>query len=141
MLYSAIHVFCTVPYTGSLQSVHCPSRRIRGQGLILDQSVWHGEVNQSFLVVCFLGGELYGKLTQVLQDYVQEVRDEATRRPRETLLEFYEKEWNHYVTVASSNNYLFRYLNRTWVKQQVHKGKKNVYDACTCFTSLCGKES
>lgn len=41
------------------------------------------------------------------------------------------KEWDQYVNAARSNNHLFKYLNRTWVKREISEGKTDVYDVYT----------
>jgi cullin 1 len=75
-----------------------------------------------------LGKELYGRLKQLLETHLQRIQDEADHHPNETLLEFYMNEWDQYVTAARSNNHLFKYLNRNWVKREINEGRKDVYD-------------
>jgi cullin 1 len=46
------------------------------------------------------------------------------------------KEWGQYVTAARSNDHLFKYLNRSWVKREINEGKENVYDVYTLHLAV-----
>jgi cullin 1 len=83
-----------------------------------------------------LGKELYGRLKQLLKIHLQGIQDEADQHPNETLLGYYMKEWGQYVTAARSNDHLFKYLNRSWVKREINEGKENVYDVYTLHLAV-----
>jgi cullin 1 len=71
---------------------------------------------------------LYGRLKQLLEVHLQGIQDKADQHQNETLLGFYKKEWGQYVTAARSNNHMFKFLNRTWVKREISEGKEDVHD-------------
>jgi cullin 1 len=82
------------------------------------------------------GKEIYERLEKLLKIHLQGIKDEADQHTNETLLGFYMKEWDQYVSAAKSNNHMFKYVNRSWVKWEIQEGKKDVCDVYTLHIIL-----
>ncbi|KAL2673544.1 hypothetical protein Neosp_011986 [[Neocosmospora] mangrovei] len=77
------------------------------------------------------GEELYNKLDDYLTEHVEQLVAISRDHTDEALLAFYTQEWDRYSVAAKYTHFLFRYLNRHWVKRELDEGKKNVYDVYT----------
>ncbi|KAK9769765.1 putative NACHT domain-containing protein [Seiridium cardinale] len=127
-LYTAIHNYCTASNLASL-------------GTSVDQ-IDHRSLPR------LRGESLYNRINDHLVQYLKERVQEFMIHDDQALLEFYAWEWVRYETAIKYIHYLFRFLNRHWIKQEVDEGKKDIYDVYTLhltqwrhivFESLSGR--
>eukprot|EP01105_Mastigella_eilhardi_P005883 TRINITY_DN1756_c0_g1_i3.p1 TRINITY_DN1756_c0_g1~~TRINITY_DN1756_c0_g1_i3.p1 ORF type:complete len:683 (+),score=179.25 TRINITY_DN1756_c0_g1_i3:196-2049(+) len=76
----------------------------------------------------FVGEELYFQLVEFLKRHMKSLLREAEQRVEQSLLEFYDNEWQRYSVAMRYLNHIFHYLNRHWVQRETEDGKQNVYE-------------
>lgn len=75
-----------------------------------------------------LGKDLYIKLTEFLEDHLQQLSQEAERHTGRALLDFFVNEGKRYTTAARYIHHVFRFLNRHWIKRERDEGNTTVYE-------------
>ncbi|KAJ8593850.1 hypothetical protein M405DRAFT_569803 [Rhizopogon salebrosus TDB-379] len=90
-------------------------------------------VMQAAEVIIISGGanlpglHLYNKLVRYFIVRVQSLKNHSDSLHDEAFLRYYAVEWDRHTTGAGCINRVFTYLNRTWVTQERHEGRKGVY--------------
>ncbi|CAG8491093.1 10060_t:CDS:10 [Paraglomus brasilianum] len=77
------------------------------------------------------GGDLYNRLQDYLERYLDKIRKDSEQLADENLLQYYAKQWEKYTAASTYLNHVFRFLNRHWVRHKVDEGDKNIYDVYT----------
>ncbi|KAK7752664.1 ubiquitin ligase (cullin) of SCF [Diatrype stigma] len=86
-----------------------------------------------------MGGDVYEKLIEHVEDYLQNLFLEAQKHSGEALLDFYVKAGKRYKTGARYIGHVFQFLNRHWIKRERDEGKRGTYDVCTLHMMLWHK--
>jgi cullin 1 len=134
-LYNAVHSLCTTQKGVDSDFTQGFSLSNRGGGLIFapsDMSL----ISDNHRIAYLCGKELYERLKQLLETHLREIQNKAKQYSNEALLQFCKEERDQYTTAAKHNNHLFRFLNRHWVKQEIEKGNKYIYDVYTLHLVL-----
>lgn len=86
-----------------------------------------------------IGEELYISLTNYLHQYLDMIKQRLKLLHGQSLLDCYLDEYAHFTNSAQIIHYIFRYLNRHWVKRELDNGK-TVYEIYTLHLVLWHSE-
>lgn len=75
-----------------------------------------------------LGEELYKRLNSYLEDYLEELFENAKGLDNEKLLMYYTTKWAEFRTSSDEIHKVFGYLNRHWVPREIADGRKDVHE-------------
>lgn len=76
----------------------------------------------------FGGEDLYMKVCEYFQAYVQGILKNAEQHSGIELLMYYKREWERYTAATRKIDHIFMYLNRHWIKRESDDGKTKVYE-------------
>ncbi|CAG8486416.1 2355_t:CDS:2 [Paraglomus occultum] len=85
------------------------------------------------------GGDLYSRLQDYFERYLDKIRKDSVQYTDENLLRHYAKQWERYKAASTYINHVFRFLNRHWVRHKIDEGH-NIYDVYT-LAIICWRES
>lgn len=127
-LYSLVYNHCTSSAAKSSAAalVGSPATS-RSSGISKKQwSVSNGPISNEGAQI--IGCELYHKLQNFLESYLDRLQRSGTDFQDEGLLKFFTKKWEDYQFSSKVLNGFCAYLNRHWVKRENDSGHANVYE-------------
>jgi hypothetical protein len=74
-----------------------------------------------------LGEELYHRFASYLKEALTNMREQAALMPKSKLLDAYNERWDHLWLSGKMATYIFRYLQRHYIKREIDEGKRHVY--------------
>ncbi|CAF1000203.1 unnamed protein product [Didymodactylos carnosus] len=83
-----------------------------------------------------VGGELYSKLNQFLNSYLEDLRQHGVDLQGEAALSFYTDHWEKYQFSSRVLHGFCSYLNRHWVRREYEAGRKNIYEIFTLSMTI-----
>lgn len=75
-----------------------------------------------------MGEELYKRLNSYLEDYLEELFENATGLDNEKLLMYYTTKWAEFRSSSKEVNKIFNYLNRHWVRRAKSERREDVHE-------------
>jgi hypothetical protein len=70
---------------------------------------------------------LYSSLSAYLKEALSAKCIEAKVQPRDNLLDYYNREWDRFVTCGKFNHYTWIYLHQYWYLTQARVGRRGIY--------------
>ncbi|CAF1175239.1 unnamed protein product [Didymodactylos carnosus] len=83
-----------------------------------------------------VGGELYSKINQFLNNYLEDLRQHGVDLQDEAVLSFYTDHWEKYQFSSRVLHGFCSYLNRHWVRREYESGRRNIYEIFTLSMAI-----